>query len=92
MESRDPARDEALASAGDIPQPIKSAMQTLSLTRLCKTCRHAEKPLMANWLQATCVRQNLPVNLVTGERKFPCIIARGYVELCGPLGVFHERR
>ncbi len=71
---------------------ITGAMQALALQRLCKTCKHSYKALTKNWSEAECLRPGLPVNLVNGERRFPCVIARGYAPLCGSLGVFWERK
>lgn len=60
--------------------------------RLCKDCSFQEKNLTRPASLKDCIHPILPLNLVTGERKFPCIIARGYEQLCGPLGAKWQRR
>lgn len=69
----DAARREAAASA-------------LALSRLCRDCTHCVKPMVGGWTYSNCKSPHLPVNLVTGSNVFPCYIARGYEQLCGPLG------
>lgn len=61
-------------------------MAVFASRRLCKTCKHISKGVTQSLDYAQCVNPWLPVNLVTGQRRFPCIIARGYDALCGPLG------
>lgn len=60
--------------------------------RLCRTCRHQERSLTLPAELRMCVQPDLPVCLVTGKRKFPCIIARGHDQLCGWMGLKWEVR
>lgn len=53
--------------------------------RLCKDCKFASKPLGRAVRDSNCKHPDLPINLVDGGRIFPCVIARGYKQLCGPL-------
>lgn len=55
--------------------------------RLCIKCSHSERPGMLQQRDRICKHPELPMNLVDGSNKFPCIIARGYNQLCGPLGL-----
>lgn len=64
----------------------QEALHQFALSRLCRTCRWGTKPALGNWTYANCTNPELPVNYVTGERVFPCVIARGYEQLCGVLG------
>lgn len=68
---------------GADPQPI---VPTLDNPPLCCDCKWAVRGL-GTWTYATCTHPALPVNLVSGRRVFPCVITRGYEELCGRSGV-----
>lgn len=83
-EAAGPAQEAPLqGSALGAPAGI---LAQFAVRRLCKTCVHQERSLTLPPLQKNCIHPLLPVNLVNGERKFPCMIARGYQELCGWLG------
>lgn len=70
--------------------PADSALAHFAVKRLCKTCKHQERSLTLPPLSKNCIHPLLPINLVTGERRFPCMIARGYDQLCGWLGAKWE--
>lgn len=66
-------------------EPVVPIMDTP--IHFCSECKYAVKRLgypFDDW--AKCTHPALPVNLVNGRRVFPCVIARGYQELCGPTG------
>jgi len=50
---------------------------------LCKDCYHNSKKFAGEY---NCKNPQLPINLVTGDRVFPCVVVRGYDTLCGPMG------
>lgn len=62
----------------------------LAAKRLCRTCTHQERSLVLQAEFKLCAHPLMPINLVTGGRKFPCVIARGYDALCGPMGAKWE--
>lgn len=63
------------------------------LDRLCVDCRWAAKPaIVGQWNYANCTYTLNPINLVTGRRIFPCVISRGFDQLCGWKGVHWEKR
>lgn len=78
--------DETPLQGTAVGAPADSALAHFAVKRLCKTCVHQERSFTLPPLSKNCIHPLLPVNLVTGERKFPCIIARGYDQLCGWLG------
>ena len=92
--SAEPAKSAGPAAQAVVAAPALNpeVAAILSGTRLCRGCRHAYRPLGRSWDAADCLRPGLPVNLVTGLRRFPCIIARGYPQLCGPVGAAWESR
>lgn len=88
MEPPDSHRDAADVIAG-----IASRSAGYQVAdKLCVDCKHRRKVLGVSSDFARCERPGLPLNLVTGTRAFPAIIARGYEPLCGPEGLFWERR
>lgn len=66
--------------------PPIGTISDVALRRLCKTCKSQERSLTLPPELKMCVNPALPVNLVSGTRKFPCVIARGHDELCGWIG------
>lgn len=66
--------------------------KALGPMRLCATCKHREAKLSLPTELHPCRRPGLPLNLASGKTAFPCIIARGYDELCGPVGQYWEYR
>jgi hypothetical protein len=48
--------------------------------------------MVGGWNFANCLHPGNPINLVTGTRVFPCIVARGYDQLCGWIGMRWERK
>ena len=89
-------RESGKCALQNLPQtaavlPLRPLEQ---MGRLCKTCLHGRRPANAfgDWDAAKCKHPLLPINLVTGERQFPCVIARGYEQLCGPAGRYWVQR
>lgn len=78
----------AEAPAGNRAPPVNVTVEL----KLCRNCRHAERPIGQGIDWAKCEQKEYPINLITGSHKFPCIIARGYSELCGFEGRFWERK
>lgn len=67
-----------------------TTVQTLDNPKLCRNCRRGCRGFLEGWDGALCTHPALPINLVTGERVFPCIIARGFDGLCGPTARYFE--
>lgn len=83
VEVAGPAAEVTLEGAA---RGATTAEAPLAVMRLCRDCKSHSKSITQSPLMALCKDSELPVNLVTGDRIFPCIIARGYDQLCGPLG------
>jgi hypothetical protein len=71
-------------------QPSAEAMQMLMQGRLCTRCKHFKTAITAPKLLGNCLHPELPKNLINGDRAFPALIARGYDDLCGPIGAKWE--
>lgn len=97
--------DETLGAGIDLREEIVSDAAKAAFTKvlqepgyvptdkLCRDCRHAVRPAIGmSWDYAKCVHPLNPLNLVTGQKVFPCVIARGFDQLCGWMGVKWEKR
>jgi hypothetical protein len=80
-----PATEAAVVQAQSLPAATGRLM-------LCIDCRWYDKKLTQPKLLGECLAPKLPINLITGDRRFPCIIARGYDALCGVAAQHWEKR
>lgn len=80
------------AAPRGVPALSTDIMAAMATRRLCKICKHQERSLTLAPEYKLCLHPTMPLNLVTGTRKFPCVIARGYDQLCGYMGTKWEPR